>query len=283
GWNTRLENGQWVPTFRNAKYLLPEADVAHYEADPSESYTESVLPVIAAGQAERVAPDHAMDDAVSLMATPGHTPGHVSVRIRSRGVEAMITGDAIHSTAQCVHPGWHFRYDSDAERARLAELCEGIGLRCVESDHWARGGEGAESLATAVAEVADSGQADFKPLYPSDLPLVEKIRTVAREIYRADDIELAPAASRKLAAWQKTDASEYPVCVAKTQYSFSTDPALLGAPTGFKIPVRDVRLSAGAGFVVALAGEIMTMPGLPRTPAAEHIDIDDEGRIVGLS
>ena len=138
-------------------------------------------------------------------------------------------------------------------------------------------------MAQAVAELADSGTADFKPLYPDDMPLVDKLRTVATEIYRADDIELDSAAARKLAEWQKTGAARFPVCLAKTQYSFSTDPALLGAPTRFKIPVRDVRLSAGVGFVVAITGEVMTMPGLPRRPAAEHIDVDDEGRIVGLS
>ena len=176
-----------------------------------------------------------------------------------------------------------FTADTGAERARLIELCEGIGARCVESDHWARGGEGAEALAQAVAELADSGTADFKPLYGDDMPLVDKLRTVATEIYRADDIELDCAAARKLAEWQETAAARFPVCMAKTQSSFSTDPALLGAPTGFNIPIRDVRLSAGAGFVVAITGEIMTMPGLPKHPAAEHIDVDDEGKIVGLS
>jgi formate--tetrahydrofolate ligase len=176
-----------------------------------------------------------------------------------------------------------FTADTEAERSRLVELCESIGVRCVESDHWARGGEGAEDLANAVAELADSGQEKFQPLYPDEMPLVDKIRTVAREIYRADDIDLDPAAARKLAAWQKTEAARFPVCMAKTQTSFSSDPTKLGAPTGFTIPVRDVRLSAGAGFVVALTGEIMTMPGLPRHPAAEHIDLDDDGRIVGLS
>lgn len=117
GWNTRLENGQWVPTFGKARYLFPDADLDHYGADPPEHYTESVLPVIAAGQAERVSPDHEICPEVALLPTPGHTPGHVSIRIRSGGAEALITGDAIHSTAQCRHPGWHFRYDTDAERA----------------------------------------------------------------------------------------------------------------------------------------------------------------------
>jgi len=176
-----------------------------------------------------------------------------------------------------------FTADTEAERARLMELCEGIGVRCVESDHWARGGEGAEDLAHAVAEIVDEGTANFSPLYPDDLPLIDKIRTVAQQIYGAEDIDVDTGAARKLKAWQKTDAARMPVCMAKTQYSFSTDPKLLGAPTGFTVPVRDVRLSAGAGFVVALTGEIMTMPGLPRVPAAERIDLDTNGKITGLS
>ncbi len=175
-----------------------------------------------------------------------------------------------------------FTADTDAERARLMELCESIGVRCVESSHWANGSKGSEALATAVAETADSGKADFKPLYPDEMPLVEKMRTVAQEIYRADDIDIHPDAAKKLAAWQQTDAASYPVCMAKTQSSFSADPTKYGAPTGFKIPVRDVRLSAGAGFVVALTGELMTMPGLPRNPAAERIDLDENGKITGL-
>lgn len=140
GWNTRLENGRWVPTFANATYLFPDADVAHYDADPGEMYTESVLPVIAAGQAERVGPEHSLGPEVSLLPTPGHTPGHVSVRIRSGGAEALITGDAIHSSAQCAHPGWHFRYDTEAERAvasrrLLLETAAETGC-CVLGSHF---------------------------------------------------------------------------------------------------------------------------------------------------
>ena len=176
-----------------------------------------------------------------------------------------------------------FTADTEAERSRLVEMCAAIGVRCVESDHWARGGEGAEELAKAVAEVADSGEADFKPIYSDGLSLADKIRTVAQEIYRADDIDLDPAAARKLHQFEKAGFGDVPVCMAKTQYSFSTDPKLLGAPRGFNVPVRDVRLSAGAGFVVALTGEIMTMPGLPREPAAKRIGLAEDGRIVGLS
>lgn len=117
GWNTRLENGRWVPTFPNARYLLPAADDAIYRDQGADHYTESVLPVIEAGQAELVGPDHALGDHVSLLATPGHTPGHVSVRIRSGGAEALITGDALHTSAQCSHPEWHFVFDLDAEQA----------------------------------------------------------------------------------------------------------------------------------------------------------------------
>jgi glyoxylase-like metal-dependent hydrolase (beta-lactamase superfamily II) len=117
GWNTRLENGQWVPTFPNARYLFPAEDEAHYGENPGEAYTESVLPVIAAGQAELVRGAHEIATGITLWPTPGHTPGHSSVMIESGGARAMITGDAIHSSAQCGHPGWHFRYDTDPEAA----------------------------------------------------------------------------------------------------------------------------------------------------------------------
>ncbi len=117
GWNTRLLDGRWVPTFPNARYLLPEADLAMFETNPHPMYDESILPVIEAGQAEMVGSDHALGDTITLVPTPGHTPGHVSVRIRSQGAEAMITGDAIHTTPQCQYPDWHFVYDADAEQA----------------------------------------------------------------------------------------------------------------------------------------------------------------------
>ena len=122
GWNTRLENGRWVPTFRNARYLFPQADVGVFGANPSPSYRESVLPVIEAGQAETVGPDHGIGDHITLLPTPGHTPGHVSVRIRSGGAEAVITGDALHTTPQIRFPDWHFCYDSDADEAVASRL-----------------------------------------------------------------------------------------------------------------------------------------------------------------
>ncbi len=175
-----------------------------------------------------------------------------------------------------------FSADTDAEMAKLVELCAVRGVRCVEANHWARGGEGAEDLARAVVEIAESGEAAFRPLYPDAMPLEEKIRTVAREIYRADDIQVPPAISRQLAELDRTEAGAFPVCMAKTQYSFSTDPALKAAPTGFDIPVREIRLSAGAEFLVVITGAIMTMPGLPRTPAANAIGVDAGGRIHGL-
>ncbi len=175
-----------------------------------------------------------------------------------------------------------FTADTNAEMARLIELCDAAGVRCVEANHWAEGGAGAEDVARAVVEIVESGAANFRPLYPDDMPLEEKIRTVSREIYRADDIQVTPAVSRRLAELDETEAGAFPVCMAKTQYSFSTDPALKAAPTGFDIPIREVKLSAGAEFLVAIAGAIMTMPGLPRTPAADRIDVDGDGVVSGL-
>ena len=148
--------------------------------------------------------------------------------------------------------------------------------------HWADGAAGAEDLARAVQSLIAGKTARFRPLYPDDLPLSDKLRHVARTIYRADDIALAPTAERKLAGFEAAGFGRLPVCIAKTPYSFSADPTLLGAPTGHTLPVRDVRLSAGAGFVVAVAGDIMTMPGLPRVPAAEGIGLDASGTIIGL-
>ena len=175
-----------------------------------------------------------------------------------------------------------FSADTDAEMARLIDLCEEAGVACVEANHWAEGGAGAEALARATVEIVESGKAAFRPLYPDSMPLEEKIRTVAREIYRADDIQVPPAVSRQLAELDDTPAGAFPVCMAKTQYSFSTDPALKAAPTGFDIPIREARLSAGAEFVVVVTGAVMTMPGLPRTPAADRIDVDGAGVISGL-
>jgi len=176
----------------------------------------------------------------------------------------------------------HFSTDADAETAVITEACMAHHVNVHLCRHWAEGGNGAEALARDVVALAESGRAKFKPLYPDAMPLIDKIRTVAREIYRAKDIDLAPDAAEKLKQFEAEGFGNAPVCMAKTQYSFSADPKQLGAPENFILSVRDVRLSAGAGFVVVLCGEIMTMPGLPRVPAAERIYVDDDGLIEGL-
>lgn len=175
-----------------------------------------------------------------------------------------------------------FVTDTDEEIALLEKLCADIGSRAVLCEGWGKGGEGASELAHAVAEVADSGKADYHPLYELELPLADKIRKIAKEIYRAADVEFDSAAIKKLKAFEEAGYGKLPVCVAKTQNSISHDSKLIGAPVGYTFPVRDVQLYAGAGFVVALAGDIMTMPGLPKLPAALNIDVDDNGIISGL-
>jgi formate--tetrahydrofolate ligase len=149
------------------------------------------------------------------------------------------------------------------------------------ADHWAMGGEGAADVAKAVVKLCDEGKANLKLLYADETPLFDKVRTIAKELYRADDATADKSVKDQLKAWEDMGFGNLPVCIAKTQYSFSTNPDAKGAPTGFSIPVREVRLSAGAGFVVAICGEIMTMPGLPKTPSADAIDVKD-GKIVGL-
>lgn len=177
-----------------------------------------------------------------------------------------------------------FAGDTVAEQDRLLELCAGIGVDAHRCTHWADGGVGAEGLAHAVAQLADANAAPrVDLLYPDDLPLAEKIRTVARRIYRAADVAFAPGVERDLARFEGEGAARFPVCIAKTPYSFSADETLLGAPEGFTLPVGEVRLAAGAGFVVALCGAVNTMPGLPRVPAAAHISLGADGRIEGLS
>ncbi|HAX91092.1 MAG TPA: formate--tetrahydrofolate ligase [Rhodospirillaceae bacterium] len=175
-----------------------------------------------------------------------------------------------------------FTSDTQAEMNVIHEACAAIGVSAHFCNHWAEGGAGAMTLAEDVAAVAASGKAAFKTIYPNEMKLADKIRTVAKEIYRAADIDLAPAAARKLELFEKEGYGHLPVCMAKTQYSFTADPTRIGAPDGHITPVRDVRLSAGAGFVVALCGEIMTMPGLSRTPAAHKIGVNKDGLIEGL-
>ncbi len=176
----------------------------------------------------------------------------------------------------------HFVTDTDAEVAAVKAYVEEMGSEAILCKHWEHGSKGVTELATRVAEIADSGMAQFSTLYPDDMGLFQKIETVAKRIYRADEVLADKKIRDQLKAWEEAGYGHLPVCMAKTQYSFSTDPNLRGAPTGHSLPVREVRLSAGAGFIVAICGEIMTMPGLPRTPAAEAIMLNDDGEIEGL-
>ncbi|MBN9470829.1 MAG: formate--tetrahydrofolate ligase [Bosea sp.] len=177
----------------------------------------------------------------------------------------------------------HFVSDTPAEHALIQNFCRNhLGVEAVICRHWAQGGAGTEELAAKVAALVESGEADFAPLYPDALPLREKLEKVAREIYGAAGISADARVSARFAELEAAGHGDLPVCVAKTQYSFSADPTLRGAPSGHTVPVRELRLAAGAGFVVAICGDIMTMPGLPRQPAAERIHIDANGQIEGL-
>ena len=175
-----------------------------------------------------------------------------------------------------------FSADTDAEIALVEEHARKLGVEAVMADHWAEGGRGAADVARAVVKVIDGGKSKLKLLYPDEMPLLEKIRTIAKEIYRAKDISADKPVRDQLAQFEQMGYGKLPVCIAKTQYSFSTNADTKGAPTDHVINVREVRLSAGAEFVVAVCGEIMTMPGLPRVPAADSIDVGTDGRIVGL-
>jgi len=176
----------------------------------------------------------------------------------------------------------HFVSDTDAEIAAVQAYVEAQGSEAILCKHWAQGSAGIKELATRVAEIAESGASQFAPLYPDDMSLFEKIETVAKRIYRADEVLADKSIRDQLKTWEEAGYGHLPVCMAKTQYSFTTDPNRRGAPTGHSLPVREVRLSAGAGFVVVICGEIMTMPGLPRHPAAETIGINAAGQIDGL-
>src|SRR5690349_11216685 len=175
-----------------------------------------------------------------------------------------------------------FSADTDAEVALVEKACAKLGVQALMADHWALGGEGAADVARAVVKAAESGQSKLKLLYPDDMPLIEKIRTIAREIYRAKDIDVHKPVRDQLESFEKMGYGKLPVCIAKTQYSFTTNADTKGAPEDHVVTVREVRLSAGAEFVVEICGEIMTMPGLPRVPAADSIDVGADGRIVGL-
>jgi formate--tetrahydrofolate ligase len=176
----------------------------------------------------------------------------------------------------------HFVTDTDAEVQAVRDYVKTHGAEAIVSRHWELGSEGSEELARRVAELADSDMANFSPIYPDEMSLFEKIETIAKRIYRADEVLADKTIRAQLKTWEEQGYGNLPVCMAKTQYSFSTDPNLRGAPTGHSVPVREVRLSAGAGFVVVVCGEIMTMPGLPRVPAAETIHLNETGQIEGL-
>lgn len=182
----------------------------------------------------------------------------------------------------CVVAINRFPTDTDKEIRTLQDSCRAAGVSAVLADHWAKGGAGAVDLAREVVRTIEEKKASFKTLYPDDMKLADKMRCIAKEIYRADDIEMPAAVAAKLRQFESMGYGHFPVCMAKTQYSFSTDPAKLGAPEGFTIPIREVRLLSGAEFVVAIAGNIMTMPGLPRQPAAQEVGVDDQGSIYGL-
>ena len=176
----------------------------------------------------------------------------------------------------------HFVKDTDAEVQAVQGYCAEMGTEAIVSKHWADGSVGSENLAKRVAEVADADTGNFSPIYPDAMPLAEKVQTICKQIYRADEAVMDKKILDQLKDWEEQGYGHLPVCMAKTQYSFSTDPNQRGAPTGHVIPVREVRISAGAGFIVVVCGEIMTMPGLPRKPAAETIRINKNGEIEGL-
>lgn len=175
-----------------------------------------------------------------------------------------------------------FSSDTEAEMQLLQDLCSKMKVECVLADHWAKGGAGAAKLAEIVARLCDGGASDFRFLYPDTMPLVDKIRTIATKLYGAANISIDSAAKSRLDDLEKAGFGHLPICMAKTQYSFSTDPNEKGAPSGHVIPIREIRLLAGAEFVVAICGDIMTMPGLPKIPSANHMEVTADGRITGL-
>jgi formate--tetrahydrofolate ligase len=176
----------------------------------------------------------------------------------------------------------HFTSDTEAEFAVIKEAMAKQGVEAILCTHWGDGGAGAEALARAVQQKIVLGEAKYAPLYPLEMPLADKIRTIAQQLYHAADIAVPETISKRLKGFEEAGFGHVPVCIAKTQYSFTSDPTVMGAPEGHILPVREVRLSAGAGFVVAICGDIMTMPGLPRVPSAEAIHLRGDGEIEGL-
>ena len=175
-----------------------------------------------------------------------------------------------------------FITDTDKEIAEVMKAAESVGTKAFVCTHWGEGSKGIEALARQVVDVADGGQAKFKPLYPDDMPLWDKVKTIATEIYRASDIVADTSVRNQFKDLQAAGYGHLPVCMAKTQYSFSTDPNLRGAPTNHVVPIRELRLSAGAEFIVVVTGDIMTMPGLPKVPSANSIRLNEKGQIEGL-
>ncbi len=186
-----------------------------------------------------------------------------------------------HFGLPCVVCINHFTFDSDAEIALLQQQCATLGATCIVSKHWANGGAGAEDLAQSILDVVDAREPGFTYVYDENLSLWDKIETIATKLYGAKSITASEKVKAQLAEWN-VDYGHFPICMAKTQMSFSTNPNTKGAPTGHTLEIRELKLANGAGFIVAIAGDIMTMPGLPKVPAAERIDIDDNGRITGL-
>ena len=176
----------------------------------------------------------------------------------------------------------HFVSDTEAEVQAVKDYVKSQGSEAILCKHWAQGSAGIEDLAKKVVQLAESGAANFAPLYPDEMPLMQKIETIAKRIYHADEVLADKSIRDQLKAWEAAGYGHFPVCMAKTQYSFTTDPSVRGAPTGHSVPVREVRLSAGAGFIVVICGEIMTMPGLPRVPSAEVIRLNADGNVEGL-
>jgi len=233
-------------------------------------------------------------DAVVIVATiraMKMNGGVTKANLNEENVDAVVEGCAnlgrhIENIKQFGVPAViainHFTGDTEAEIAAVKKYVATQGAEAIICKHWEQGSKGTEDLANKVVDIIDSGAAQFATLYPDEMPLFEKIETIAKRIYRADKVMADKKIRDQLKNWEKAGHGNLPVCMAKTQYSFSSDPELRGAPTGHNLPIREVRLSAGAGFVVVVCGEIMTMPGLPKTPSAEAIHLDKNGDIEGL-
>ena len=233
-------------------------------------------------------------DAVVLVATARALKMHGGV------AKDQLTGENVAAiTKGCENLGKHIRNlsqfgvpvtvainrfsaDSDGELAAIKAFCAEFGVKAFDCNHWGEGSKGTQELARHVVEVADSGQAQFHTLYDDDLPLLEKARHIARTLYGANDIIADKKVRDQFAKFEADGYGNFPVCMAKTQYSFSTDPSLMGAPIGHGLPIREIRLSAGAEFIVVVCGDIMTMPGLPRVPSADNIRLNDQGQVEGL-